>query len=183
MKIYTKTGDAGETSLIGGTRVKKNCLEIDAIGEVDELNAAIGVLVSMMGSKELLNTRDPLTHIQHRLFTVGSNLADVQMHLGHIPRLTDDDIGTLEAWIDDMERDLHPLTEFILPGGHGIAAQAFLARAICRRAERRVVDVAEKYPSLDPLIKQYLNRLSDLLFVLARWLNLKAGQEDVVWEK
>ena len=178
MKIYTKTGDKGETSLLGGKRVKKNCLEIDAIGEVDELNACIGVLIASCE-----NRMEQLIFIQHRLFTVGSNIADVQMQLGSVPKVRPSDVQALEDWIDGMEKDLKPLTQFILPGGHPAAAQAFYVRAICRRAERRVVLLREQYPDLDPMIQQYLNRLSDAFFVLGRWLNAQAGVGDVVWEK
>lgn len=183
MKIYTKTGDGGETSLIGGGRVKKNCLEIDAIGEVDELNASVGVVVSLLHDEALVDARHALEIVQHRLFTIGSNIANVQTQLDHIPSLITADIQMLEDWIDGMERDLEPLKQFILPGGHPAAAQAFLARAVCRRAERRVIDVSEIYAGLDPLVKQYLNRLSDTLFVLGRWVNGKNGVQDVLWEK
>lgn len=177
MKIYTKTGDAGETSLIGGVRVKKHCIEIDAIGDVDELNAAVGMLAAQIsGASEL-------TRVQHRLFTLGSNIADVQMKLGSVPKLFAADVQALEAWIDTMEADLPKLQQFILPGGHPVAAQAFFARAVCRRAERRVVELRERHPDLDPLIVQYLNRLSDALFVLGRWVNKAEGVADVAWEK
>ena len=184
IKIYTKTGDQGETSLIGGRRVKKSCLEIDVIGEVDEANALLGVLVSELSRDELFDgVKVKLLTVQHRLFTVGSNLAAVQMSLGEMPRIVETDIGMLESWIDEMEEDLEPLTQFILPGGHEASAHAFVARAVCRRAERRLVDLAQGYPELSPLIKQYLNRLSDVLFVLARWVNAKSGFDDVVWKK
>ena len=178
MKIYTKTGDAGETSLLGGQRVKKSCLEIDAIGEVDELNASIGILISLLDSPP-----GQLITVQHQLFVVGSNIADVQMQLGSVPKLCPEDITALEQWIDAMETELPKLTQFILPGGHTAAAQSFLARAICRRAERRVVDVQTKYPALDPFVKQYLNRLSDALFVLGRWINKKSDSAEVAWKK
>ena len=184
MKIYTKTGDTGETSLFGGQRVKKSCLEIDAIGEVDELNGAIGVLVAVLSEKEVVVAKQPLETIQHRLFTVGANIAGVQMDLGtEFPHLTVRDVEVLEAWIDRMESELPRLTQFILPGGSVAAAQSFLARAVCRRAERRIVDVQALYPRLDPLVPQYVNRLSDAFFVLSRFLNKTTGVAEVVWRK
>ena len=182
MKIYTKTGDRGETSLLGGKRVKKSCLEIEAIGEVDELNAYLGVLIAQMPDGET-SAKERLTLAQHRLFVAGSNLADVQMQLGSVPRLTPNYVTQLEQWIDAMENKLSPLTQFILPAGTPAAAHAFFARALCRRAERRVVAVRESYPALDPLVQQYLNRLSDALFVLGRWLNHKHGVAETLWQK
>lgn len=182
-KIYTKTGDGGETSLFGGKRVKKSCLEVDALGEVDEANALLGVLVSELPEDTFVGVRERLMMVQHRLFVVGSNLAGVQMDLGTMPELQDADVKALEGWIDEMERELPPLTQFILPGGHEAAAHAFVARAVCRRAERRLVGVSQIYPKLSPLLKQYLNRLSDYLFVLARWINVKNGYPDVHWKK
>lgn len=184
MKIYTKTGDTGKTSLFGGKRVKKSCLEIDAIGEVDETNALIGVLVSELPEDIFASTRERLTTVQHRLFTIGSNIAAVEMQLENkMPQLNEADIKALEDWIDKMESELTPLTQFILPGGHEAAAHAFTARAVCRRAERRLADLTERYPELSPLLKQYLNRLSDVLFVLARWVNKQTGYSEVVWKK
>lgn len=183
MKIYTKTGDGGNTSLLGGKRVKKSCLEIDAIGEVDEANALLGVLVSELPEDAFQDMRERLIVVQHRLFTIGSNLAAVQMDLGQLPQIVPADINQLENWIDEMEKNLEPLAQFILPGGHEAAAHAFVARAVCRRAERRLVDLAERYVELSPLLKQYLNRLSDTLFVLARWINKQAGYADVTWVK
>lgn len=183
MKIYTKTGDTGETSLLGGKRVKKNCIEIDAIGEVDELNASIGVLISLLDDKKFHDGQVQLLTVQHRLFTIGSNIADVQMQLGSVPTLQAADIQALEDWIDTMEKELSPLSQFILPGGHIAAAHSFFARAVCRRAERRVVELREQYPHLEPLIQQYLNRLSDALFVLGRWVDAKLNVQDVPWQK
>lgn len=183
MKIYTKTGDAGETSLLGGKRVKKDCIEIEAVGEVDELNGSIGVLISALDTKEFDEVRERLLQTQHQLFTIGSNIAAVQMEIGIVPMVKEERIQEIEDWIDQMERDLHPLTQFILPGGHPAAAQSFLARAICRRAERRVVSLTTLYPALSPFVRQYLNRLSDALFVFGRWVNMKKELEDVPWVK
>lgn len=182
--IYTKRGDKGETSLFGGKRVKKSCLEIDVIGDVDETNAFVGVLVSELDKAQTFaEVKEKLLIVQHRLFVVGSNIAAVQMDLGQMPQITEADVHSLEEWIDEMEKELEPLTQFILPGGHEAAAHAFMARAICRRAERRYVDLVVQYPKLSPLIGQYLNRLSDVLFVLARWINRKSGIKDVTWVK
>jgi len=143
----------------------------------------IGVLVSVLPEDLFATVRERLITLQHRLFTVGSNLAAVQMDLGKMPHIIYADVKELEDWIDEMEKDLQTLTQFILPGGHEAAAHAFVARAVCRRAERRLIDVADAYPELSSLIKQYLNRLSDALFVLARWINWKSGVPDVTWVK
>ncbi len=183
MKIYTKTGDAGKTSLLGGTRVDKDCMEIDAIGEVDELNSYIGILVEEAQDESYARVRNRLLSIQHNLFTLGSMIAAAQTTVVKIPVLTKTDITKLEKWIDAMTDELPPLTQFILPGGGECGAAAFFARAICRRAERRVVELKKENTLLSPFAVQYLNRLSDFLFTLARWFNLKEGVKDVPWEK
>lgn len=183
MKIYTKTGDTGKTSLLGGNRVDKDCMEIDAIGEVDELNSFIGVLVEEAGDEAYARMRNRLLSIQHNLFTLGSMIAAAQTTVVKIPVLKKTDITKLEKWIDAMTKELSPLTQFILPGGGECAAAAFFARAICRRAERRVVQLKKENSLLSPVAVQYLNRLSDFLFVLARWFNAKEGIQDVPWEK
>jgi len=183
MNIYTKTGDEGETGMLGGKRVGKHCLEMDAIGEVDELNAALGMLAAELTESHFLETKERLEAVQHALFTVGANLAAVQTDLVTVPKLTNAHVQTLERWIDDMERDLPPITQFILPGGDMTAANAFYARAVCRRAERRVAELKQKAPALPTAILQYLNRLSDCLFVLGRWINKKNGVDEVVWKK
>ncbi len=183
MKIYTKTGDSGETSLFGGKRVKKNCIEIDAIGDIDETNAFVGILVAELPESGFEEVKEKLNQVQHKLFNIGSNVAAVQMSLGEMPKIEKKDIEAMENWIDEMHESLEPLSQFILPGGHPAAAHAFLARAICRRAERRFVDLKVNYPELDPLLGQYLNRLSDVLFALSRYINQKSGVEDVTWQK
>lgn len=183
MKIYTKTGDTGKTSLLGGNRVDKDCMEIDAIGEVDELNSYIGVLVEEAQDESYARVRNRLLSIQHNLFTLGSMIAAAQTSVVKIPVLTKADITKLEKWIDAMTRELPPLTQFILPGGGECATASFFARAICRRAERRVVELKKENTLLSPIAVQYLNRLSDFLFTLARWFNLKEGIKDVPWEK
>lgn len=181
--IYTKTGDTGETSLLGGKRVDKNCIEIDAIGEVDELNSCIGVLVEKLSTKNYQEVREKLSVVQHTLFTLGSSIAAVQTDLVKVPELGESSITQLEQWIDIMTDELPPLTQFILPGGGATAAYSFYARAVCRRAERRAVELSQKNSALNPLAVKYLNRLSDFLFVLARWLNMKEGVDEVVWKK
>lgn len=181
MKIYTKTGDRGETSLLGGKRVSKNCIEMRAIGEVDELNAMLGVLISLL-PKKMRSQREQLTIAQHTLFTIGSNLAAVQTELINVPHLTVADIEMLENWIDSLSENLEPLTQFILPGGDTAASTCFLARAICRRAERQIIGLGLHY-EIDPFLGQYVNRLSDLLFTLGRWINKRQDIKDVAWKK
>ena len=183
MKIYTKTGDTGKTSLLGGSRVDKDCMEIDAIGEVDELNSYIGILIEEADDASYARVRNKLLSIQHNLFTLGSMIAAVQTTVIKIPVLKKSDITKLEKWIDAMTDELPPLTQFILPGGGECATTAFFARAICRRAERRVVELKKENTMFSPVAVQYLNRLSDFLFTLARWFNLKEGVKDVPWEK
>ncbi len=183
MKIYTKTGDTGKTSLLGGNRVDKDCMEIDAIGEVDELNSCIGILVEEANDESYARVRNRLLSIQHNLFTLGSMIAAVQTTVVKIPVLKKSDITKLEKWIDTITDELPPLTQFILPGGGECATVSFFARAICRRAERRVVELKKENRTLSPVAVQYLNRLSDFLFVLGRWFNLKEGLKDVPWEK
>lgn len=179
MKIYTKTGDQGETSMLGGKRISKSCLEMEAIGEVDELNADLGLLISEL---DLSEAKEKLTKIQHKLFVIGSNLAGLQTDLDGLPKLKKEDIEYLENWIDEMNSDLPELTNFILPGGFRVSALSYRARAVCRRAERMIIALSEKY-EVDEFIKQYLNRLSDLLFVLGRWLNKQGNIEENIWKK
>lgn len=177
-KIYTKQGDGGMTSMLGGKRISKSCLEMEAIGEVDELNAGLGVLIEELGNE----MGGKLIKVQHKLFVIGSNLAGLQTDLDSLPKLKKEDVEYLENWIDEMNNDLPELTNFILPGGCEEAALSYQSRAVCRRAERVMIALSEKY-EVDELIKQYLNRLSDLLFTLGRWLNLQDGVEEVNWEK
>jgi cob(I)alamin adenosyltransferase len=178
VKIYTRTGDAGETSLFDGTRVSKHDARVEAYGEIDELNACIG-LARAAGLDADLDAE--LGSIQRDLFAVGAQLADPADRLA--PRvkraaLRDDDVGRLEQLIDRLEGELPPLRRFILAGGGPPGAALHLARAVCRRAERRMVAVA---PTVDPVLLRYVNRLSDLLFVLARVVNHRAGIPDVEW--
>lgn len=178
MKIYTKTGDAGETGLLGGVRVKKHDLRIEAYGTVDELNAVLGVA---RASHPTQRVDQILEHVQSELFTVGAELATPSPAGRNAGRINDTHAARLEEMIDLCETELAPLKNFILPGGSASAAQLHLARTVCRRAERRVCELAESNP-VSPQIVIYLNRLSDLLFVLARLANARAGVPDVKWE-
>ncbi|MFK7970217.1 MAG: cob(I)yrinic acid a,c-diamide adenosyltransferase [Bacteroidia bacterium] len=179
MKIYTKKGDSGETGLLGGTRVPKYDLRIEAYGTVDELNSHIGY----MSTFPSLNKHIPLLRgIQDRLFTLGSHLAnDPSKSAFKLPDFSPEGIEVLETSIDEMEEHLPPLTNFVLPGGHPANAQAHIARCVCRRAERRVVELASNV-DVDANIVRYLNRLSDWLFVLARKASSETGSEEIVWK-
>jgi cob(I)alamin adenosyltransferase len=179
MKIYTKTGDNGETGLWGGQRVAKDAARVQAYGTVDECNAAIGV-ARAAGMEQGLDAI--LAHIQDQMFVVGADLA-TPGEAPNIPRIGGDEITFLEQSIDALEEQLPPLRQFILPGGTPAAAQLHLARTICRRAERWVVGLARQEHALSPEIGVYLNRLSDCLFVLARAANARAGVADVPWRK
>lgn len=173
-KIYTRTGDAGTTGLGDGSRVAKNSLRITALGEVDELNSCIGLLLT----EELpQDARDLLTDVQHDLFDLGGELSVPGMSL-----LAASETDRLEKQLDAWNAELEPLKEFILPGGTRAAALTHLCRSVCRRAERAVVTVAAA-ESVSEASRQFLNRLSDLLFVLGRRLNRVAGRGDVLWQK
>jgi cob(I)alamin adenosyltransferase len=179
VKIYTKTGDDGTTGLFGGGRVKKASSRVEAYGTVDELNAALGV-ARATGLDE--PTDDTLAHAQIDLFTLGAELACVPGKEATLamPLLNDEDIGRLERDIDEAEATLMPLKTFILPAGSPQAAALHLARTVCRRAERAVVGVEDAPPRREVVV--YLNRLSDLLFVLARQANATARVADVPWK-
>lgn len=176
MKIYTRTGDQGQTGLIGGQRTDKNDLRMRACGDIDELNAAIGwsAVVSPAPILPLLQT------IQSELFYVGATLATPPEKSSHAASLDPSAVARLEREIDDAETHLHPLHNFILPGGGEAAARLHLARAICRRAERQVVALHQERPQ-SPVILQYINRLSDWLFTHARLANHLSQVEDVIW--
>ena len=178
MKIYTKKGDQGKTGLIGGTRVSKDDLKIEAYGTVDELNAHLGLL---RDSAENKNYSEQLIEIQDRLFTAGSILAvgdsGTKMNL---PSLNEGDITTLEKWIDDMDANLPEMKSFVLPGGHQIVSTCHITRTICRRAERRIVTLS-KHTNIDPLLLRYFNRLSDYLFNLGRSLAMELNIEETPW--
>jgi cob(I)alamin adenosyltransferase len=179
MKIYTKTGDKGITSLLGGTRVPKSDLRIDAYGTVDELNSYIGLLRDQPVNT---NRTDVLKEIQDRLFTIGADLATVPgKDKVKKPDLHPEDIELLENEMDQMELRLPPLTAFILPGGHTAVSFCHVARTVCRRTERITVELASFEPVSD-LVIQYLNRLSDYLFVLGRIMALELDVEEVTWK-
>ena len=178
MKIYTKTGDGGDTGLFGGGRVGKDDARVEAYGQVDELNAVLGV-----ARAEGLGKLDPLAQsLQDQLFTVGSILATPKdsKAAAHIPRVQASWVTAMEAAIDSYDLELPPLTAFILPGGSKAAAALHLARTVCRRAERRVVPL-HREGLVDADVVIYLNRLSDLLFAMARYANHLGGVKDVPW--
>jgi cob(I)alamin adenosyltransferase len=179
-KIYTKTGDTGKTSLIGGTKVPKSHIRIQAYGTVDELNAFIGLLNDQLSD---MHSRELLREIQDRLFTIGSFLAsDPNKKIAMaIPNLKESDIFLLENEIDQMNEKLPEMKSFILPGGHMSVSTAHVCRTICRRAERLIVELNEKEHLDQPLIIIYLNRLSDYFFVLARWIGHLLGVEEIKW--
>lgn len=181
MKVYTKTGDDGTTGLVGGSRVKKFDIRLEAYGTVDELNATLGVLRSMSVSE---NDKLLIIEIQNKLFNIGSRLASDERGEAYTANLaiTDGNIELLEKAIDEYERDLPELTHFILPGGDPASAQCHVARTVCRRAERRVLEFAGEMPTHINTVK-YLNRLSDLLFVLSRKTANENGVAETVWEK
>ncbi|TDG35921.1 cob(I)yrinic acid a,c-diamide adenosyltransferase [Pedobacter changchengzhani] len=178
MKIYTKTGDKGQTSLIGGARVPKYHLRIETYGTVDELNSYIG-LISCQDIDESYKLL--LKEIQDRLFTIGASLAaDPEKSKMKIPDLHESDVVLLEDKIDAMNEELPPLKHFILPGGNTVVSYCHLARCVCRRAERLTVQLAES-SFVDERVTVYLNRLSDFLFVLARKLNMDFKAEENIW--
>ncbi|MFM6923961.1 MAG: cob(I)yrinic acid a,c-diamide adenosyltransferase [Ferruginibacter sp.] len=180
-KIYTKTGDLGKTSLIGGTKVPKNNIRIEAYGTVDELNSFIGLTADQLLQQSL---KDILKEIQDRLFTIGSSLAcdpDKEPKL-KIPDLKESDITLLEHEIDKMNEELEEMKSFILPGGHAAISTAHVTRCVCRRTERICVNMMENDLFVDPLVIKYLNRLSDYLLVLARYIGHLVGIQDIPWK-
>ena len=179
MKIYTKTGDDGTTGLIGNARVRKDSVRIEAYGEVDELNAALGVVIAHLPSLAS-SARGWLDAIQNDLFILGALLATPPQADRKPAALPPQRIQALEDQIDQMEKSLKPLKNFILPQGTPCAAFIHLSRAVSRRAERRVVALDSK-EKVDPLIVVYMNRLSDFLFVLARWVNYQEGGTETAW--
>jgi cob(I)alamin adenosyltransferase len=180
-KIYTKTGDLGKTSLIGGTRVPKSDLRIESYGTIDELNSFIGFIGDQVTDER---SKKILREVQDRLFTIGSSLAcdpekEPKMKL---PDLKEEDVRLLESEIDEMNKVLRPMKSFILPGGSMAISSAHLARCVCRRAERNCVGMIEHEMFVDPLIVKYLNRLSDYLFVLARYIGHLTGVAETEWK-
>jgi cob(I)alamin adenosyltransferase len=177
MRIYTRTGDGGQTALWGGERVWKDHPRVEAYGTVDELCSILGVVRRLLSGEELPQW---LGRIQEILFCIGAELAAPRPEESRIPRLTGESVKDLEHWIDRLSADLPPLRSFLLPGGTEAAAWLHLARAVTRRAERRLVTLARQEP-LNPEILRYLNRLSDVLFVAARWVNFRAGVPESPW--
>ena len=179
MKIYTKFGDSGETALYGGTRIPKDALQIETLGTVDELNAYIGYAQTLIGDADL---SDILTGIQNHLFSVGADLATPETHTKSAEmRITSDFTTEMESVIDTFSYELPPLTNFILPGGCTAGSILHVARAVCRRSERCVVRLSHE-TEVNLEIIRCLNRLSDLLFVLARVVNHRAQTEEPIWE-
>lgn len=178
MKIYTKKGDQGKTGLIGGTRVSKHALRIDSYGTVDELNSFIGVVrdydINEIYKKQLIE-------IQDRLFTIGSSLAsDPEKSKMKIPDLLESDVEILEKWMDEMDAELPEMRFFVLPGGNHAVSFSHVARCVCRRAERLIVELSEN-DFVAPLVLSYMNRLSDYLFVLSRKIAMDLKAEEQPW--
>jgi len=181
VKIYTKTGDEGFTGLIGGTKVLKSNFRIESYGNIDELNSHLGLLGDYITDRDI---KKVLCEIQNNLFVIGSQLAcddnkDIKMQL---PELKENDVLLLEEEIDRMNEELPALTHFILPGGHILVSCIHISRSVCRRAERSCVNLKEQDLFIEPLILQYLNRLSDYLFVLARYIGKQLNVEEVIWK-
>ncbi len=183
MKIYTRKGDAGMTVMLGGVRVPKHDPRVDAYGAVDELNSHVGLALALRQG-EVPSTERAL-HLQEDLLIIGARLAAADpgsaLKKGVIPDLRSERIGELEEWIDELESSLPPLDAFLLPGGSPVGAQLQVARTVCRRAERAISSLLEVQPELGEVVLPYMNRLSDLLFVLARASNREAGVADPEW--
>ena len=180
MKIYTKTGDDGTTGLFGGKRVAKFSARIEAYGTVDELNAVIGVALTHDLHEKV---SEPLQYISSLLFTVGSDLATPQeaTQKSSVPAIKEEHVDFLEHWIDAYQEHLPTLRNFILPGGSPGGAHLHLARTVCRRAERAIVALKQE-EEINPIIIRFINRLSDYLFVAARFVNAKEGFDDIEWK-
>ena len=180
MRVYTRTGDKGETSLSGGTRVQKDHPRLEAYGTVDELNSHLGLVQSIIPDP---TEKIRLTGIQNRVFVVTSNLAvDKEELLQKLPHIQEDDITDLEKAMDFLLDQIPELTNFILPAGHPAVAYCHIARTVCRRAERRMITLSREN-TIDPMLIKYINRLSDYLFVLARKTAYDLGVGEVIWTK
>lgn len=180
MKIYTRTGDKGQTSLLGGTRVPKDHARIEAYGTIDELNSHLGMLRDLLNGQQ----QELILGIQQKLFSIGSRLASANEQEADkfkVPHVAEEDITALEHAMDTMDRELPEMRNFILPGGHVAVSQAHICRTVCRRAERLVVHIAAQ-EQLPEVIVRYLNRLSDLLFVLARWAGHTLHAREIPWK-
>ncbi|WP_455593472.1 cob(I)yrinic acid a,c-diamide adenosyltransferase [Bacteroides sp.] len=177
--VYTKTGDQGTTGLVGGTRVPKTHIRLEAYGTVDELNSNLGVLISYLTEERDYNF---LLGVQHKLFSIGSHLATDQekIKLHDVSIITAADVENIEHEIDVMDDILPPLHSFVLPGGSRASAFCHVCRTICRRAERRILALSADYP-ISPELLAYVNRLSDYLFVLSRKINFNEGKDEIFW--
>ena len=176
--VYTKTGDGGKTSLVGGTRVQKTHIRLEAYGTVDELNSFVGLLIQEVKDEKLLGD---LAFIQHKLFSVGGYLASEEEIASKVPQISESDTQRLEDEMDRLDDFLPKLNRFVLPGGSEAAARAHICRTVCRRAERRIYAVSEEYP-IDKQIIKFINRLSDFFFVMARYECVTNGSE-IFWDK
>lgn len=187
-KVYTRTGDAGKTRLAGGQPVWKDSLRVEAYGTVDELNATVGVVRVMNAEMSRAHAQAEeleaeLRWVQNKLFDIGSILATVPgQTFKNMPQVTGADVTRLEKAIDRCQKDLDPLKEFILPGGGKVSGFLHQARTVCRRAERLCVRLSREEP-VDPVIIKYVNRLSDALFVFARWVAKTQGEPEFLWER
>jgi cob(I)alamin adenosyltransferase len=188
-KVYTRTGDAGLTRLAGGQQVWKDSLRVEVYGTVDELNAMVGIVRAFNAERKTRRTgavwlEEELNRIQHKLFDAGGLLATAPgQTFANMPQVTEADIAGLEKLIDRCQKDLAPLKEFVLPGGRSkVPAFLHLARTVCRRAERLCVQLSRDEP-VNPAILKYLNRLSDALFVLARWVTKAQGEKELLWKR
>ena len=180
-KVYTRTGDGIQTSIIGGDRVPKYSLRLEAYGTVDELSSFIGNLVA--DDSVIDEQRVQLLRVQNMLFNIGGYLATPPaIRKDYVPGLTQDNIEEMEGWIDVMDEQLPALSNFIIPGGCRASAKANMARTVCRRAERRVLQLAAE-EEINLLVMAYINRLSDYLFVIGRYLNKFADFEEITWQK
>lgn len=178
MKIYTKTGDKGQTSLIGGTRVAKHHIRIEAYGTVDELNSWMGVVRDSISGE---TTKQLIIDIQEKLFTIGSHLAsDPEKSRMKLPEINDEHVAVMEAAMDAIEKTVPPMKNFVLPGGHLAVSHCHVARCVCRRAERCIIHLSET-AEVNEVIIRYVNRLSDYLFMLSRKLTHELGAEEIPW--
>lgn len=190
-KIYTKTGDGGETSLVGGVRVKKDSVRLEAYGTVDELSSHLGLLGAFINqsatssSEAMSDAVELLERVQNNLFNLSTYLATDTTQTPVYPSamLDENEITLLEEAIDQYNAELPMLNSFVIPGGSVAAAQCHVCRTICRRAERRIISLAEKVEDFNPVMIKYVNRLSDYLFILSRKLNITEGIEEKVWKK
>ena len=177
--VYTKTGDRGTAGLIGGTRVSKTHIRLEAYGTVDELNANLGLLITYLNEE---HDREFLLHVQNKLFAIGSHLATDQdkVRLNEVSIITPADVEQIEHEIDAADEILPPLSNFVLPGGAAGAAVCHICRTVCRRAERRILTLSES-STISPELLAYVNRLSDYLFILSRKINFNEGKEEIFW--